>query len=80
MGDAFYGFDLAQRKTLESLGVVPGNDNLAFQIAQLQSAVSNLNSWAATLANKLNADFTAQNALAAFPLTLDVNYDSSPQA
>ena len=77
-GDSYYGFDLAQRKTLQSLGVVPGEDGTS--IAELAAQVANLNAWATALATKLNADFTAQNALAAFPLTLDVNYDTNPQA
>jgi hypothetical protein len=77
MGDAYYGFDLAQRKTLESLGVVPGDGGTS--IAELAQSVANLNAWATALATKLNTDFTAQNALAAFPLTLDTNYDTNPQ-
>ena len=77
-GDSYYGFDLAQRKTLQSLGVVPGDGGTS--IAELAAQVANLNAWATALATKLNADFTAQNALAAFPLTLDVNYDTNPQA
>lgn len=55
-----------------------GGDTAA--ITALQTAVSNINTTWGTTFTKLNADFTAQNALAAFPLTLDVNYDTNPQA
>lgn len=48
--------------------------------AELQAQIDNLNAWATALATKLNTDFTAQNLLNAFPLTLDVNYDTDPQA
>lgn len=70
--DTMFGFDTTQKQTLENL--------LAGSTADLAVQVANLNAWAAALATKLNADFTAQNALAAFPLTLDVNYDTNPQA
>lgn len=68
MGDAYYGFDLAQRKTLESLGVVPGDGGTS--IAELTQSVVNLNAWATALATKLNADAGVT----------DTNYDTNPQA
>ena len=70
----FFGFNTTQAATLERL-TKSGDIGLA----ALAISVSNLNAWATALATKLNADFTAQNALAAFPLTLDTNYDMSPQ-
>lgn len=49
-------------------------------VEDLQTQITNLNTWATTLATKLNTDNTAQNLLNAFPLTLDTNYDTNPQA
>jgi hypothetical protein len=75
MSTRFFGFNTTQAKTLE--------DRLAELEAEntsLTASVANLNAWATALATKLNADATAQNALAAFPLTLDTNYDTNPQA
>lgn len=74
-GDAFYGFDLAQRKTLIALGVVPGDDGVSIaeltaQVAALQTYATNLNTWAIALATKLNADAGVT----------DTNYDTNPQA
>lgn len=71
----YFGFDIQQEKTLRRL-LESGDEGLA----ALALSVTNLNAWATALATKLNADFTAQNALAAFPLTLDTNYDTNPQA
>ena len=73
--DRYFGFDTTQRQTLERL---MASDDAG--LAALATSVTNLNAWATALATKLNADFTAQNALAAFPLTLDTNYDTNPQA
>lgn len=70
--DRYFGFDTTQRQTLENL---LGENNAALAVQ-----VANLNAWATALATKLNVDFTAQNALNAFPLTLDTNYDTNPQA
>lgn len=75
MANEYMGFDLLQIKSLEN--------QLAERdatIAALQTSVTNLNAWATALATKLNADATAQNLLNAFPLTLDTNYDTNPQA
>lgn len=55
-------------------------DNLNARATALATQIDNLNAWATALATKLNTDFTAQNQLAAFPLTLDVDYDTNPQA
>lgn len=74
-GNQFYGFNTTQAQTLERL---MASDDAG--LSALATSVTNLNAWATALATKLNADFTAQNALAAFPLTLDVNYDTNPQA
>lgn len=49
-------------------------------LTDLDTAVDNLNTWAAALATKLNADATENNALSDFPLTLDTDYDTDPQA
>lgn len=79
MADLMFGFDINQKKSLERLGL----DNEAapeMTLAELTLYVQNLNAWAIAFATKLNADATAQNALAAFPLTLDTNYDTNPQA
>lgn len=74
-GDAYYGFDLAQRKTLAALGVVPSDDGTS--IAELQAAltaaqtsIANLTAWATALATKLNADAGVT----------DTDYDTDPQA
>lgn len=53
---------------------------LEASVTELNTSVSNLNSWATALATKLNADAVEQNAKAAFPLTLDTDYDTTPQA
>lgn len=71
MSDRFFGFDLQQKKVLQAQEA---------DILDLQTQVANLNAWATAFATKLNADATAQNALNAFPLTLDTNYDTNPQA
>lgn len=55
------GFDLTQEKFLQ---------DLLADIASLQTSVTNLNTWAAALATKLNADAGVT----------DVNYDTNPQA
>lgn len=69
------------RARLERLGLTTDQrTEIAELIAELSTSVENLNAWATALATKLNADFTAQNALNAFPLTLDTNYDTNPQA
>lgn len=75
MSAQYFGFNTTQAKTLERL---MNSDDAG--LAALATSVANLNAWATALATKLNADFTAQNALAAFPLTLDTNYDTNPQA
>lgn len=74
-GRDYFGFNTTQAKTLERL---MASDDAG--LAALATSITNLNAWATALATKLNADFTAQNALNAFPLTLDVNYDTNPQA
>lgn len=68
MSNEYFGFNTTQAKSLEN------------KVAELQAQIDALNAWATALATKLNADFTAQNALNAFPLTLDTNYDTDPQA
>lgn len=75
MANDYYGFGLTEADTLRKLLELRDAD-----IAALKLSVTNLNAWATALATKLNADFTAQNQLAAFPLTLDINYDTDPQA
>lgn len=41
-GDEYYGFDLQQRKTLENLGVVPGNDGTSIaELVAASTAISN---------------------------------------
>lgn len=73
-GSGYFGFNTTQEATLRRL---MASDDAG--LAALATSVSNLNAWATATATKLNADFTAQNALAAFPLTLDTNYDTDPQ-
>ena len=75
MSAEFFGFNTTQAKTLDRL---MQSDDAG--LAALATSVTNLNAWATALATKLNTDFTAQNALSAFPLTRDVNYDTNPQA
>ena len=75
MANDYYGFGLTEADTLRKLLELRDAD-----IAALKLSVTNLNAWATALATKLNSDFTAQNLLNAFPLTLDVNYDTDPQA
>lgn len=75
MSNEYFGFNTTEAKTLENL--LAERDAT---ITALQTSVTNLNAWATALATKLNADNTAQNALNAFPLTLDTNYDTNPQA
>lgn len=72
MGDNYYGFDLAQRKTLESLGLIPDalTGDLDNRFATLFAQISALNGWATALATKLNADAGVT----------DTNYDTNPQA
>lgn len=79
MADLMFGFDTTQKKSLERLGLDP-NEAPAMTYAELVTYVQNLNAWAVAFATKLNADATAQNGLNAFPLTLDTNYDTNPQA
>lgn len=64
--DRFFGFDQAQRYTLEKL--LESDDAAA--IAALTAEVANLNAWATALATKLNADAGVT----------DTNYDTNPQA
>lgn len=75
MSAKYFGFNTTQAQTLERL---MNSDDAG--LAALATSVANLNAWATALSTKLNADFTAQNALSAFPLTLDTNYDTNPQA
>lgn len=75
MSAKYFGFNTTQAATLERL---MASDDAG--LAALATSISNLNAWATALSTKLNADFTAQNALNAFPLTLDTNYDTNPQA
>lgn len=75
MVDTMFGFNTTQKKTLERL---MASDDAG--LAALATSITNLNAWATATATKLNADFTAQNALSDFPLTLDTNYDTNPQA
>lgn len=72
---AYFGFNTTQAKTLERL---LNSDDAG--LSALAAQIGNLNAWATALATKLNADAAAQNALSAFPLTLDTNYDTNPQA
>jgi len=88
MSAEFFGFSTTQAKTLQRL---MGSDDaglaalaasvatLQTSVTALQTSVTNLNAWATGLATKLNADAVAQNALSAFPLTMDTNYDTTPQ-
>lgn len=62
-------------------GTAPSSlTDMQIAIDAAATGITNLNAWAAAFATKLNADATAQNLLAAFPLTLDTNYDTNPQA
>lgn len=79
MADLMFGFNTTQKKSMERLGLDP-NDVPAMNYAELVTYVQNLNAWAVALATKLNADAVEQNAKAAFPLTLDTDYDTNPQA
>ena len=74
MSADFFGFTTTQAKTLQRL---MGSDDAG--LAALATSITKLNAWATALATKLNADNTAQNALNAFPLTLDTNYNTNPQ-
>lgn len=56
------------------------DEKIADGIAANTTAIANLNAWATAFATKLNADAVDNNAKAAFPLTLDTNYDTNPQA
>lgn len=60
----YFGFNTTQINTLRALGID------ADAITELQTSVANLNTWAAALATKLNADAGVT----------DVNYDTNPQA
>lgn len=83
-GDKFYGFDLDERRTLQTLGVGTSDVSLQDQIDALSAAlaaavavntaqgtsITNLNAWATALATKLNADAGVT----------DTDYDTNPQA
>lgn len=45
-----------------------------------QAYAENINAWGIELATKLNADATQNNALSDWPLTLDTDYATDPQA
>lgn len=72
MANELYSFDINEKAEIIRY--------VAAREAELQAQIDNINAWATALATKLNADFTAQNLLNAFPLTLDTNYDTDPQA
>lgn len=61
----YFPFDTAQAKTLQRL--MASSDA---GLAALATSVTNLNSWAAAMATKLNADAGVT----------DTNYDTNPQA
>lgn len=72
--DRFFGFNTTQKQTLERL---LASDDAG--LAALALSVTNLNAWATALATKLNADFTANNALI-IDADFDTDYDTTPQA
>lgn len=65
MSSTYFGFNTSQAKTLERL---MGSDDAG--LSALATSVTNLDTWAATLAAKLNADAGVT----------DTNYDTDPQA
>jgi hypothetical protein len=58
MSGDYFGFNSTQEKNLRAL------------VAALEASITNLNTWAAALATKLNADAGVT----------DTNYDTNPQA
>lgn len=70
--DPFFGFNTAQRKTLENLLGLNSDGDTAVEarVATLETKMANVGTWGATLAGKLNNDAGVT----------DTNYDITPLA
>ena len=74
IAEPYFGFNSTQAVTLAALFA----KNPA--IVASTTRVAKLAAWATAFATKLNADAVENNAKAAFPLTIDTNYNTTPLA